>query len=1091
MFVWVVMAPGIDSRNSTMRKCLKNAFLELQRLEVRAVPTIYTVNALSDNNSGSGTSGDLRYCLGQANADKLSSDTIVFDNVVFATPQTIELSMGELFIQGSTSIQGPGADRLTIDGEGASRVFRIDNGSTSHTDVTIVGMRITNGSAVYGAAIWNIDEYLTLDSVRIDNNFGQFRSGGIQAGPTKLVVLNSTISGNTTSGTGPGGGIYITGGTATYLVIQNSTISTNTAGGTGKGGGIYVRDPGSTIKIENSTIAQNQSIGNGGGIFVSGLSTPLTNFKIESSIIGGNIAVTGVGADIYGPTVTATNCFIGVGDSGFTLNKQGTTIAGTKNSPADPHLGPLQNNGGPVPTHMPDAASTVRDLGSNPGGLLYDQRGDGFPRMLQGGVDIGAVESMSNNPTATMKGIDPIWQPGTTPNTIEVTYKDATAVDWTTIDTSDIQILDPNSMPLSLTGVSVDLKSNGSPRVATYTFTVPGGGWELADNGKYTINMLADQVKNASGIAVPASKLGEFSVSFGKSFVVTNTADSGAGSLRQAILDANASTSFGADSITFSGVAGTITLASDLFITDAVEIQGPGATTLAITRSGNNGHIIQTAKDDLNGVSTTLTISGLTLRDANSTFASSASGAAINSEGTLTIRDCVFSGNGSTNPNSSGGGAIDHTGTFLAERTTFQNNHIYGLGGALSASGNVTIRDCTFTGNQELGSFSSFPHAQGSAMSVGGTVLIEGCTINNNSGHNARTWGTVAVGGDVVIRNTTITNNFANSGGGVYVAYGTTTLQNCTITGNAAYDGPTYTGYGGGIDGSGGTVILQSTIVSGNNDADAPDIATFSGTLQADHSAIGSLTGITTFIDNGNNLAPGTPLGLGSLSNNGGLTKTIPISVGSPCINAGSNPAGVSNDQRGTGFYRVIAKSADIGAFEYQNLPAVISSVQVNDGSPQRSLVTSLKVTFDRPVSVSANSFQLVRQSDGSPVSLSASVLGSSVTLTFTGGPVEFGSLADGRYTLTAFAGLINGGSFDGNGDTAAGDDYVLTGTPGNGLFRLFGDADGDGHVNNNDFTIFRTAFGLGASVFDFNNDGQTNSNDFAEFRKRFGLMLP
>ena len=37
---------------------------------------------------------------------------------------------------------------------------------------------------------------------------------------------------------------------------------------------------------------------------------------------------------------------------------------------------------------------------------------------------------------------------------------------------------------------------------------------------------------------------------------------------------------------------------------------------------------------------------------------------------------------------------------------------------------------------------------------------------------------------------------------------------------------------------------------------------------------------------------------------------------------------------------------------------------------------------------------------------------------------------------------------------------------------------------------VFRTFFGLGASIFDFDGDGNTNSNDFAEFRKRFGLMI-
>src|SRR5262249_20171749 len=115
-----------------------------------------------------------------------------------------------------------------------------------------------------------------------------------------------------------------------------------------------------------------------------------------------------------------------------------------------------------------------------------------------------------------------------------------------------------------------------------------------------------------------------------------------------------------------------------------------------------------------------------------------------------------------------------------------------------------------------------------------------------------------------------------------------------------------------------------------------------------------------------------------------------------------------------------------------------------------------------------------------------------SVTLTFTGGPVDFDSLADGRYTLTIFWPAVTNanGSLDGNGDGQGGDNYVLIGSPVNGLFRLFGDADGNGAVNSTDFASFRTFFGIGPSMFDFNDDGQTNSDDFAEFRKRFGLMI-
>jgi len=182
--------------------------------------------------------------------------------------------------------------------------------------------------------------------------------------------------------------------------------------------------------------------------------------------------------------------------------------------------------------------------------------------------------------------------------------------------------------------------------------------------------------------------------------------------------------------------------------------------------------------------------------------------------------------------------------------------------------------------------------------------------------------------------------------------------------------------------------------------------------------------------------------------------------------------------------------------FRSPNPPVKFSNLQIHDGTSQRSLVTSLKLTFDSPVSFAGSptaAFSLVNQMTTNPTTLSATVdgTGTVVTLTFTGGSVDLGgSLLDGRYTLTIIGSQFTGNGFDANGDGIPGDNFVLVGTPANGLFRLFGDADGNGAVNSTDFATFRTFFGIGPSFFDFNNDGQTNSDDFAEFRKRFGLMI-
>src|SRR5439155_4667454 len=71
-----------------------------------------------------------------------------------------------------------------------------------------------------------------------------------------------------------------------------------------------------------------------------------------------------------------------------------------------------------------------------------------------------------------------------------------------------------------------------------------------------------------------------------------------------------------------------------------------------------------------------------------------------------------------------------------------------------------------------------------------------------------------------------------------------------------------------------------------------------------------------TITGNNTNLPAGTDPRLGPLGNYGGPTQTLPVLGGSWVLNAGSNPAGLTTDQRGIGFPRVLGSAADIGAFE-------------------------------------------------------------------------------------------------------------------------------------------------------------------------------
>jgi hypothetical protein len=178
-----------------------------------------------------------------------------------------------------------------------------------------------------------------------------------------------------------------------------------------------------------------------------------------------------------------------------------------------------------------------------------------------------------------------------------------------------------------------------------------------------------------------------------------------------------------------------------------------------------------------------------------------------------------------------------------------------------------------------------------------------------------------------------------------------------------------------------------------------------------------------------------------------------------------------------------------------------VTGARVNDGATQRSSVTSVALTFSDPVDFSITpsaAFSFVRNSDGAAVSLNATatIVGGVTVVTldhFGGNATEFGSLADGRYTLTALASQISffGELLDANGDGASGDNFVF------GLFRFFGDVNGDQTVNGFDLGFFRNAFGAQAgdpnflSFLDFNGDGVINGFDLGQFRTRFGTSLP
>ncbi|HKI18484.1 MAG TPA: right-handed parallel beta-helix repeat-containing protein, partial [Isosphaeraceae bacterium] len=394
-------------------------------------------------------SGDLLWAITQANANTNAAGSVItFDPTAFATPQTITLSSTLVLseLAGPEVIQGAGENLLTISGGDAVGVLQVDAGAVA----TLSGLTISGGNAANGGGI-NNGGTLTVTSSTISNNGANNKGGGIE-NRGLLTITGSTISNNTAnnngiccflndfgygggidnSGTltlidssiaengfidnGLGGGINNSG----MLTVTGSTIANNGRGCCSfpqNGGGI---ENSGTLTLTNSTIAGNQTAGSafGGGVDNFGtlmaVNTTIAfngaaglydeaggTATLDNTIVALNTYQSGgtyrvAYDDIAGGPVSSASAYnlIGIGGSGGLTNGSNGNLVGV----ADPRLAAgLASNGGQAQTIALLAGSPAIGAGSNALASEYslttDQRGAGFPRIVNGTVDIGAFES--------------------------------------------------------------------------------------------------------------------------------------------------------------------------------------------------------------------------------------------------------------------------------------------------------------------------------------------------------------------------------------------------------------------------------------------------------------------------------------------------------------------------------------------------------------------------------------------------------------------------------------------------------------------------------------------------------------------------
>jgi hypothetical protein len=129
--------------------------------------------------------------------------------------------------------------------------------------------------------------------------------------------------------------------------------------------------------------------------------------------------------------------------------------------------------------------------------------------------NFSAGESYTIDKTAPTAGsliANNVTARGSTTYSFTVTFSDNLAIDSTSIDGNDTRVTGPGGFNQLATLVSVAPGGNGTPRTATYQITAPGGAWDTADSGTYTIAVEANQVFDSAGNSVGAISLGSFLV---------------------------------------------------------------------------------------------------------------------------------------------------------------------------------------------------------------------------------------------------------------------------------------------------------------------------------------------------------------------------------------------------------------------------------------------------------------------------------------------------------------------------------------------------------------------------------------------------
>jgi hypothetical protein len=328
----------------------------LEVLEDRNLLSTYLVDRLTDTGTGSGLAGDLRYCITNA-ADN--------DHITFGVTGTINLTGALPTLTHHISIEGPGANLVTVDGGAGHHAFQVAaSGVAGISGLTVANDYInvlgSNGSGeVLGVSDCVVPLVVNGGYARVTScTVGEIDNGG------QMTVVNSTITAND-AGLGA-----ISNGYLGHLTLTNSTVSGNNIGNAQ-----WVIYNIGVLTISSCTISGNTvdnylfpsyGLYNDDGLDEHGTAV------VRNTILAGNYDASGLEVQE-------------VFDPGHYVQFQDANLIG-----GDPELGDLQDNGGPTFTMAPLPGSPALNHGSADD--MTDQRGV----VRTGGTNIGAYQASAS-----------------------------------------------------------------------------------------------------------------------------------------------------------------------------------------------------------------------------------------------------------------------------------------------------------------------------------------------------------------------------------------------------------------------------------------------------------------------------------------------------------------------------------------------------------------------------------------------------------------------------------------------------------------------------------------------------------------------